>query len=108
MKIGASDSKPCAGVPLQELAAEDLGDLLVARLEPDGVVGHQRPLPLVARVVVLPGAVVVALVLVGLAECEPEVDVGALAEVLALQLLLPWPRLPPASKRNTLRFAMLQ
>ena len=76
-----------ARVLLEELAAEYRRDLFVAGLEPHGIVGHQRPLPLVAGVVELPGAVVVAGVLVRLAEGEAEMHVGARAQVLALHLL---------------------
>ena len=87
MKIGASDSQPCPACALQIFVAEDLDDLLVPRLEPDRVVEDPRALLLVAGVVVLPGAVVVALVLVRLGECEPEVHVGGFAEALAAELL---------------------
>ena len=91
MKIGASDSKPFAGVLLEELAAEYLGNLLMPRLESHGIVRYERPLPLVAGLVVLPGPVVISRIFVSLAECKSEMDVGTLAEVLALQLLLPSP-----------------
>ena len=88
MKIGASDSKPSPACASRNSRLKTSDDLLVAGLEAHRVVGHQRPLPLVAAVIVRPGAVVVAGVLVGLGEGEVEVDDLALRQVLPLQLLL--------------------
>ena len=62
---------------LEQLAREHGCDLLVAQLHRDGIVEHRLALPLVAGVVVMPGAVVVALVLVRLGQREAEMDVGS-------------------------------
>ena len=64
-------------MPVEELAVEDPDDLLVPHLEVHGIVKYLLALLVVTGVVVMPGAIVIALVLVRLAEGKAEVDLFA-------------------------------
>ena len=73
-------------VTVEQVAREDLRDLLVWQLQCDRIVRYAFALALIARPVVMPRPVVFATVLVRLGECEPEMDVRALPEPLTLEL----------------------
>jgi hypothetical protein len=92
MKIGAGDSWPWPANFSNSWAVKTRVCLRAFHRSNWVVVG--AALPLVAGLVKVPGPVVVAAVLVGLREREPEMDVGVLAQVVARDLFLHGANLP--------------
>ena len=108
MKIGAGGFMALSGEFLEELGREDGLDLLVAQLHRDGIVEHGLALALVARVVVVPGAVVVAAILVGLRQARSGSGCRRSRSGPSRATCSSIAAISASSKRNTLRFAMLQ